>query len=440
MQGIHKSILLTIICSCFSFSSALKAQSYSVYQLGSLQDSITNPDGGLCLMGGGTEHDEAMRWFLQAAQGGDILVLRASGADGYNNYMYNQLGVNLNSVTTIVCQNANCANEAFIHQKIQEAEGIWFAGGDQWDYISYWRNTPIDSLINEAIQNRNIVIGGTSAGMAIQGGSYFSAANGTITSGTALSNPYDVNITVDSTSFIQNDYMQDVITDTHFDNPDRRGRLAVFMARMFMMNWPNNAYAIACDEYTAVCIDQFGQARIFGDAPNYEDYAYFLAVRCVGEFPESLQPLSPLTWSQDSTALVAHRFNGDQTGSQSFDLGLWRPIQGGESFYWTVEQGNLYEIPDSNASIYCLTATNEVTIEKPTLLYPNPSQDYIYLEHSNAENIKYRIYDFSGKLLKQWESQEIIEKIDIQNLKNGLYLLELQSQNGNKSLKFTKTN
>ena len=68
---------------------------------------------------------------------------------------------------------------------------------NQWDH---WRNSP-KVMIKLALADRNIVIGGTSAGMAIQGGFYFSAKNGTVTSTTALSNPYDNSITVDSTSF-----------------------------------------------------------------------------------------------------------------------------------------------------------------------------------------------------------------------------------------------
>jgi len=108
---------------------------------------------------------------MHKANRGDVLVLRASGSDGYNNYMYSGLGISVNSVETIVFNNSSASSEAYIHQKIQQAEAIWFAGGDQWDYVSYWRNSPIDSLINVALANRNIVIGGTSAGMAIQGGS-----------------------------------------------------------------------------------------------------------------------------------------------------------------------------------------------------------------------------------------------------------------------------
>ena len=142
-------------------------------------------------MGGASEHDEAMKWFLNKANGGDILVLRTSGSDGYNDYMYSQLGVSINSVETIVYHNELASNDVYVQDRIKEAEGIWFAGGDQWTYIDFWRDTPVDSLINEGIQDRNMVIGGTSAGMAIQGQYYFSAENGTITSAEALANPFD---------------------------------------------------------------------------------------------------------------------------------------------------------------------------------------------------------------------------------------------------------
>lgn len=39
-----------------------------------------------------SECDEAMKWFLNLANGGNVLVLRASGSDGYNNYFYSELG------------------------------------------------------------------------------------------------------------------------------------------------------------------------------------------------------------------------------------------------------------------------------------------------------------------------------------------------------------
>ena len=133
-------------------------------------------------MGGAGENDQAMIWFLQRANGGDVLVLRASGSDGYNDYMYSELGVTVNSVETIVFNDWTAASEPYVLNKIQQAEAIWFAGGDQWDYVSYWRGTGVATGINDAISERGAVVGGISAGMAIMGSIYFTAENGTVTS------------------------------------------------------------------------------------------------------------------------------------------------------------------------------------------------------------------------------------------------------------------
>ena len=272
-------------------STSLFAQDYDSYLTGSSTDLDVEAQGGICLMGGASESDEAMVWFLNQANGGDVLVLRASGSDGYNDYMYTDLGVTLNSVETIVFNNAAASNETYIHDKIKGAEAIWFAGGDQWDYISYWRDSTIDSLINDAIINRNIVIGGTSAGMAIQGGIYFSAENGTITSADALADPFDNNCTVDSTSFLANEILANVITDTHYDDPDRKGRHSVFIAKAFEL-YEINAKGIACDEYTAVCIGTDGVASVYGGYPTYDDFAYFITPNCElsNPYPENLTP------------------------------------------------------------------------------------------------------------------------------------------------------
>ncbi|MBU3659000.1 MAG: cyanophycinase [Flavobacteriales bacterium] len=287
-------------------------QNYTSYFSGNTTDLVANPTGGICLMGGATEDDNAMKWFLERANGGDILVLRATGSNGYNSYLYTGLGINVNSVETIVCNNISASSDPYVLQKIQQAEAIWFAGGDQWTYITYWRNTPLEQAINDAINQRNIVIGGTSAGMAIQGKYYFSAQNGTVTSSAALANPFNNQMTVDSTHFIENSYLNNVITDTHFDNPDRKGRLITFLARI-NSDYGQLANAIACDEYSAVCIDTNGIARIFGGFPAYDDNAYFIQSNCElsNPQPENCTNGNPLTWDLGGQALVRRQTKVD---------------------------------------------------------------------------------------------------------------------------------
>ncbi len=317
---------------------------YTTWREGNPNSITTQPLGGTCMMGGATDNDEAMKWFLERANGGDVLVLRASGANGYNTYMYSELGVTVNSVETILFENASAAEHPYVHQRIQEAEAIWFAGGDQWNYVSYWRGTPIDSLINIAIHERNIVIGGTSAGMAILGGAYFTAQVSSVTSAQALVNPYHPGVTVSTEPFLQVPHLGDVVTDTHYNNPDRRGRHTVFMARMFADHGIDSK-GIACNEYTAVCVDTEGHARIFGEWPQYNDYAYFVQINCEEpDGPETITPGVPLTWDRGGDAVKVYRVPGNLAGSHTFDLNDWRTGTGGTWLHRRVVNGTFTEL------------------------------------------------------------------------------------------------
>ena len=404
-------------------------QSYTSYFTGNPNDTITYPMGGICLMGGATEDDNAMKWFLQRANGGDILVLRTSGSNGYNAYLYSGLGITVNSVETIVFHQPTASYEPYILQKIQQAEAIWFAGGDQWTYITYWRNTPIEQAINQAISQRNIVIGGTSAGMAIQGKYYFTAQNGTVTSAVALTNPYDNKVTIDSTKFINNFYLNHVITDTHFDNPDRKGRLMVFLARIYndYGEWAN---AIACDEYTAVCIDNNGMARVFGSYPDYDDNAYFVQVNCdlSIQSPEVCTLNNPLTWNLGGLAVKAYQVKGDPLGTNTFDLNSWKHANGGNWYDWSVIQGNFYE--QSGQSLLCSPTSFLNLNENPVFkIYPNPTKSFIMFckEKNNSSLINEDIIlynsigqSFSSKINRVKDDEYVV---DLSTLPKGIYYL-----------------
>lgn len=295
-------------------------------------------------MGGASEFDPAMQWFLDRANGGDVLVLRASGSNGYNDYMYYDLG-GVNSVETIVFNNASAAFEPYVAQRIQKAEAIWFAGGDQWNYVSYWRNTPVMDLVNTAIAERQAAVGGTSAGMAILGGCYFSAQYGSVTSSEALADPFNAYMAVECTPFLNVPFMAHTITDTHYDNPDRRGRHFTFLARM-VQNGDSTAYGIACNEYVAVCVDPQGIAHVYGEWPDYEEHAYFLRVNCMPPVgPEVCQAGVPLTWHQQGMAVKAYKVPGTPAGANWFDLNDHLTGQGGAWENWSAVAGSFSALP-----------------------------------------------------------------------------------------------
>jgi cyanophycinase-like exopeptidase len=408
-------------------------QSYTSYLTGSVTDIVTIPSGGVCLMGGATEDDNAMKWFLHRANGGDILVLRATGSNGYNSYLYSGLGITVNSVETIVCNNASASSDPYVLQKIQQAEAIWFAGGDQWTYISYWRNTPVGSAINQSIQQRNIVIGGTSAGMAIQGKYYFSAQNGTVTSSTALANPFNNLVTVDSSAFINNDFLGSTITDTHFDNPDRKGRLVTYLARI-KTDYSVYAKAIACDEYTAVCIDTNGIARVFGGHPTYDDNAYFIQSNCelAVQTPENCTAGNPLTWNLGGLAIKVFQIKGDSAGSKTFDLNNWQFGTGGTWYNWSVSNGVFSEQTGTAINCSSLSVYNP-SIDSEIEVYPNPTSDKLTIAINNINCVEHRISIYNNLGQKIFAPTAIANNAiiaDFSNFNNGLYFIIVNRKDG----------
>ena len=417
--------LLTFFTTTVSFG-----QNYTSYYLGNVSDVVTSPKGGVCLMGGATEHDEAMKWFLQQADGGDVLVLRATGSNGYNDYMLNQLGVAINSVETIVCNNANASQDAYLQQKINQAEAIWFAGGDQWTYISYWRNTPVDSLVNKAIAERNVVVGGTSAGMAIMGKYYFSAQNGTITSAQALTNPYNPLVTVSDEPFLVNQHLSNVITDTHYDSPDRKGRHVTFLSRI-MQDYQAVGKGIACDEYTAVCIDTIGLCKIYGDYPSYDEDVYFIQPNCeLSDLtPETCITSAPLTWNRGGQALKVYHAKGTTFGTQTFNLTDWTTGTGGVWEYWYVENGVLTQTAGTapDCGLASLSNMDDMLIS----VYPNPvSGNEITID--NLSEFNWIITDLQGK---EYSTISDGNQIDVSNLSNGAYLLNVTSDKKQETVK-----
>lgn len=98
------------------------------------------------------------------------------------------------------------------------AEALFIVGGDQYDYVKYWKGTPVEDAIH-TLAKRNVPIGGTSAGLAILGEFLFSAQNDTVYSDDALANPYNRRVTLDR-DFLTLPNMGNVITDGHLDYRD----------------------------------------------------------------------------------------------------------------------------------------------------------------------------------------------------------------------------
>lgn len=399
------------------------AQSYTSYFTGNESDVNPQPLGGLVLMGGATENDQAMQWFLERAGGGDVLVIRASGADGYNDYLYSDLGVVVNSVETIVLNNAEAANDPYVITQIENAEALWIAGGNQWTYINEWRGQGVGEAINYLLNEKGAVVGGTSAGMAVLGGTYFTAQFGTVQSGVALNNPFGTSIALGHGDFLNAPFMENVITDQHYNNPDRRGRHVTFMARI-EQDIEERSFGIASDEYTAVCVDSEGNARAFGDYPEYDDYVYFLQSNCQKEGPEIIEPGTPLTWNRDNQAIQVYKVPASGSGQNTFDLNDWQTGSGGEWQFWWVEEGSLM-INASGEAPNC-QVTNVDEAESNFSVFPTITADWVRVEFESAR-WNWQLYDLNGKIHRSGIEMSNHALIDVSGLPQGMYVLKVYS-------------
>ena len=423
-----KITFLFILIFQFSFS-----QDYTEYATGNSTDLEVEPDFGICLMGGATEHDEAMRWFLRKANGGDVVVLRASGSNGYNNYFYSELGVSVNSVTTFVIQNQEGALDNYVLNKVANAEAIWFAGGDQYNYVSYFKDNAMEDALNHFINVKQGVIGGTSAGMAILGSAYFSAENGTVTNAQALSNPYHSRMTLGYNDFLEIPFLENVITDSHYDDPDRKSRHMTFLARYLQDNGIRSL-GIACNEYTAVCVEPDGKAYVYGDYPNYEEHAYFLHTRCdpFDYTPEICQDGENLHWVREGEAVYACKIPGTNTGENYFDLSDWYTENGGTWKRWYVIDGVRSESNVANplCDLLSVSEVENVQIE----VYPNPFVNEVFIA-SEKEILQVKLFNVSGKEI---EVDIVSNTINTSALASGIYFLKLKLNNGVQNFKLIK--
>ena len=424
------SKILPFLSFCF-LAFPLFSQDYDHWIVGDTSDvETTAHQAGLVLAGGATDNDQAMQWMLERAGGGDVLVIRASGSDGYNDYFFSELGVEVNSVETIRFNNLNASADPYVLRRIEEAEILFMAGGNQTDYYDFWKDTQVEDLINWLHNEKGITIGGTSAGMAILGHYYYTPTSEGVVSEEALFDPFHPNMDIlGSNDFLDLPYLERLITDTHFDQRSRAGRLVTFMARLTEENG-ERAFGIASNEYTAVVITPDGIASAFGEYPQFEeDMVYFLQANCMSPFePETITPGVPLTWNQNEQAVKVYRVPATLDASNQFDLNDWKSGVGGFWEDWYVEEGDLFRNVDAQPNECALISGIQTLNSRSNYqLSQNPVQDFLRIIPTDySQNPTLEIFDLAGALRQSGQGYEL----NISTLAAGTYILRVSDELG----------
>ena len=262
------------------------------------------------LVGGGPHPAGAYQWFVGRSGDGDIVVIAATTnmdadrqsdaglADEFMGYGARSVDIfdfqvdsfgDFNEDSFIV-QNTLGFGSEFM-DRLGGAEGVYFAGGDQYPYskLLFFDQAAASLIENSCNLPGTMAIGGTSAGMAALAEFPYTAAytrDGALelTSGEVLDNMHTPRFYQNNQYAIRSgtselglhlDSLNDTITETHFNDKDRLGRFFCFMGATLLSGYTighgqltDSVLGIAADRGSALTITPNGTCDVFGASGN----------------------------------------------------------------------------------------------------------------------------------------------------------------------------
>ena len=220
---------------------------------------------GLMLVGGGNWPYDAFRWMNERMGHGHLVILRASGDVEAQQEWFHDVG-GIASARTFVFSDRRAASDPAVLDAIAKADGIFIAGGDQANYVRFWKGTPLAQALDAHVRAGK-PLGGTSAGLAILGAwSYGALDGGSMVSEDALRDPLNPGMTLVG-DFLHMPFLEHVFTDTHFSKRERLGRLVAFVADA-RARGATDIVGLGVDEGAALCVDGDGIGRLFTPIPG----------------------------------------------------------------------------------------------------------------------------------------------------------------------------
>ena len=262
-------LMLAGILTLAAPALAAKDPPFRHFLLGKPSSPTPGPvSGGLLLMGGGDRNIDAMKWFFAKAGHGHIVILRASQAGQIGEEFYKEIG-GVASAETFVFFDRSAATNPRILAALRKADGIFIAGGDQARYVRFWKGTPVAEILDSHVAAGK-PLGGTSAGLAMLGERLYGAMDGgSITSPEALADPFGPAVTIES-DFLHLTLLKGIVTDTHFKERDRLGRLLAFVAKAEAARPADQPamLGLGIDESAALAVEPDGSGRIYATAAD----------------------------------------------------------------------------------------------------------------------------------------------------------------------------
>ena len=262
MSTIRGVLAVFLLITAGTVLAAPPPAAYDYYSAGDINaPQAAKTEGGLMLLGGGDWPVPAFRWFVDQMGHGRLVIISASYGKEIQDDFLKEVG-GAASVETIVFHSREAASDPRVLDIIRRADGIFFGGGDQSNYVRYFKGTPMNELL-DAHARGGKPIGGTSAGLAILGAhSYGAMDGGSLVSKDAMKNPLGSGVTLVH-NFLHLPYLSRVITDSHFAVRERWGRLLVFVGRLSTEQKDTGITGLGIDEKAGLCIDANGVGRVY---------------------------------------------------------------------------------------------------------------------------------------------------------------------------------
>ncbi|NES14828.1 MULTISPECIES: hypothetical protein [Micromonospora] len=203
---------------------------------------------------------------IDAIRGGtgsiDVVVIAGSGTGTPECDVITPL-TGVNSCTTLTLTAARDGNDSQVNTDIRNAEFVYFAGGDQCNYVA-WKGTALEASV-ESVVAKGGGVGGGSAGHHVNSDIVYDACTASATSGTALADPYDRSLTFTTGMFRWPNYAN-TINDSHFVTRDRMGRTMAFVARAVKDGLASGgkAWGVGVEEGASLYLDRSGLATLSG--------------------------------------------------------------------------------------------------------------------------------------------------------------------------------
>lgn len=120
-------------------------------------------------------------------------------------------------------------------------------------------------------------------------------------------------------------------------------------------------------------------------------------------------------------SLVPHRGNVGSVNSITIKLPL------ANTYYATVQaiDNSFISSNWSNEVNFNIVVDNKENIQKSIIVYPNPTNDYLYIDTRNFKNPKIQIINNYGQIIYNKKTTEQINKIDVHYLQSGVYFVKI---------------